>query len=147
MQKKFKYFSNKIEFFLKKSCKIFRFFFSICFFCYFLVGNHLKHVEMQKQKFKYFFQNGRHSGHFGPSPKSNGMIPWTRPNPPTKFCRNPSRSFSVILFTNKRTNKQTGVKTVTSVHLRWRRLTSTWKYPQQRGITPDVCHGKNIMYL
>ena len=41
------------------------------------------------------------------------------------YFRNPSRSFSVIQFTNKHTNKQTnkqkGVKTVTS-DLRWRRL-------------------------
>ena len=29
------------------------------------VGNHLKHVEMQKKKIQIFFQNGRHSGHIG----------------------------------------------------------------------------------
>ena len=44
---------------------------------------------------------------FGPSPKSNGMVLGPYLIPPTKFRRNPSRSFSVILFTNKQTNKQT----------------------------------------
>ena len=43
---------------------------------------------------------------FGPSPKSNGMILGPDLIPPTKFRRNPSRSF----FRNtvhKQTNKQT----------------------------------------
>ena len=29
------------------------------------IGNHLKHVEMQKKKIQIFFQNGRYSGHIG----------------------------------------------------------------------------------
>ena len=59
---------------------------------------------MQKKKFKYFFQNGRHSGHIGFWTKSKieWHDPWTIPNPPTKFRRNPL-SFSGILFTNKQT--------------------------------------------
>ena len=57
----------------KKSCN---FFFSLTkIFFFFLggggwksfggVGNHLKHVEMQKKKIQIFFKNGRHSGHIG----------------------------------------------------------------------------------
>ena len=80
---------------MKKSCKIFRFFFSILFIYLFLVGNHLKHVEMQKQKFKYFFKMAAIAAilDFGPSPKSNGMILGPDLTPPTKFHPNPSANF------------------------------------------------------
>ena len=52
-KKKFKYFSNKIEIFLKKVAKFPVFFFSIFLF---LVGNQLKHVEMQKKNSNIFFK-------------------------------------------------------------------------------------------
>ena len=52
-----------------------------------MVGNHLKHVEMQKQKFKYFFKMTAIAAilDFGPSPKSNGMILGPYIIPPPSF--------------------------------------------------------------
>ena len=80
MQKK------KIEILLKKKLQNFPvFFLHFCFF--FFVGNHLKHVEMQKQKFNYFFKMAAIAAilDFGPSPRSNGMILGPYLIPPPSF--------------------------------------------------------------
>ena len=70
---------------------------------------------MQKQKFKYFFKMAAIAAilDFGPSPKSHGMIlgPYLIPHQVSsksveEFFRN---------TVHKQTNKQTGVKTVTSI--------------------------------
>ena len=64
---------------------------------------------MQKQKFKYFFKMAAIAAilDFGPSPKSNGMILGPFLIPPPSFVEIRRGVFSVILFTNKQTNKQT----------------------------------------
>ena len=82
MQKK------NINFFEKKLQNFPSFFFSPFYFIlFFLVGNHLKHVEMQKQKFKYFFKMAAIAAilDFAPSPKSNGMILGPYLIPPPSF--------------------------------------------------------------
>ena len=102
MQKK------EIEILLKK--KLQKFFISLNFFGGWGVGNHLKHVEMQKKKFKYFFKMAAIAAilHFGPSPKSNGMIlgPYLAPHQVSsksveEFFRN-----AVHKQTNKQTNRK-----------------------------------------
>ena len=74
---------------------------------------------MQKKKFKYFFKLAAIVAilDFGPSPKFNGMILGPYLTPPTKFHRNPSRSFSGILFTNKQTNKRRNLSVATAVSI------------------------------
>ena len=88
------------------------------FYFYFLVGNHLKHVEMQKQKFKYFFKMAAIAAilDFGPSPKSNGMIlgPYLTPHQVS--------SKSVEEFFRNTVHKQTNKQAVIDWYLRNHRL-------------------------
>ena len=79
----------------------------------------------KKKKFKYFFKMAAIAAilDFGPSPKSNGMILGPYLIPPPSFVEIRRGVFPEYCSqTKKQTNKQKGVKTVTSIHLRWRRL-------------------------
>ena len=85
-------------------------FFSPTFF--FLVGNHLKHVEMQKKKKK--FSNNFFFGGGGPSPKFNGMILGPYLTPPPSFVEIRRGVFPEYCSqTNKQTNTQTHKQTNT----------------------------------
>ena len=71
------------------------------------VGNHLKHVEMQKKKF-FFSNNFFFWGGGGTSPKFNGMILGPYLTPPPSFVEIRRGLFPEYCSqTNKQTNKQT----------------------------------------